>query len=457
MLKYPPHRLRYRFFAVLLAVILGAGALGRVVPAEAADASIVLAAWQALIENHVDNPNQVGLLSAALGGVRQVLSRAGINDPLADLSATDGKGVWEEFQARFDQAMALAQGRIDGSELQYAAASAMADSVGDSHTRFFTPDAFRVFLAGLEGQPSYVGIGVSLLVKDDRNYLTEVFTGGPAARAGLRRFDRLLTVDSEDVQGLPLADIARRVRGQQGTMITITVQRRGEAGPLSFSIVREAVAIPPVEHMLLERGVGYVRFHDFTSGSAGQIRQALEELQKQGARAVVLDLRNNVGGWQAELIQIINMLLPAGLKVFTQKTRQGWIAQVATGEPILPRSTPLVALVNASSMSSSEVLVAALQDHRRALVVGEQTAGRVQNTRYMALPGGARIGVPIARMFRPKGLDLEGTGVTPDHSLEMITDDLDRGIDSQLQRAIELVLQRLGVRPTRLVADRAAA
>lgn len=125
------HGLWHRFFAFLLAVTLGVGAPGLVAPAEAADAGIFFAAWQALIDNHVDNPDPVRLLSSALGGLRQTLSRAGINEPLADLSATDAPGARAQFQARFDQAVALAQGRIDEPQLQYAAASAMAAGVGD--------------------------------------------------------------------------------------------------------------------------------------------------------------------------------------------------------------------------------------------------------------------------------------------------------------------------------------
>ncbi len=451
------HGLKDGFVIFLLAVTVVAGAPGLVAPARAADAGTFFAAWQAVIDNHVDNPDPVKLLSSAVGGLRQTLSRAGITEPLADLSATDAAGARAEFQARFDQAVTLAQGRIDEPQFQYAAASAMTVGVGDSHTRFFTPEAYRAFLASLQGIPGYAGIGIRFVPRDGRYYIIEVFPGGPAARAGLRPFDRLLTVNGESVQGMTTADVVSRVRGPQGTTAALTVQRPGEAGPLSFSIVREPVAITPVEHALLERGVGYVRFRSFSQGSAPQMRRALEELRRQGARAVVLDLRDNTGGLIIELAQIANLLLPAGMTVYTEQTRQGRSAQVAAGGPILPPSMPLITLVNANTMSSSEALVAALQDHGRALVVGARTAGAVQRTRYVPLPGGAGVGVPVARIFSPKGADLEGTGITPDASLDMSTDDLDRGIDSQLRRAIELVLQRVGVRPSHLIQDRAAA
>lgn len=448
--------MKHRLLIALLTLALAAGAPGLVAPAVAADASTFFAAWQALNDNHVDRPDPVRLLSAALGGLRQTLARAGVNEPMTDLSATDASGARAEFQTRFDQAVALAQGRIDEPQLQYAAASAMATSVGDSHTQFYTPDAYRAFVTSLQAQPGFTGIGIRLLDREGRYYFIEVFPGGPAARAGLRVFDRLLTVDGASVQGWAVGDVVGRVRGPQGSTVTLTVQRPGESAPLPFSIVREPVAIAPVEHTVLERGVGYLRFLDFSQGSAVQMRRALEALQAQGARAVVLDMRDNPGGLIAELNQIANLFLPAGATVYAQRTRQGRSTQVASGGPVLAPSLPLVVLVNANSMSSSEALVAALQDHGRAVVVGVRTPGAMLRTRFMPLPGGAGIGVPIARVFSPKGVDLEGNGITPDTSLELTAEDLDRGIDTQLRRAIELLLQRVGMLPIMQGVERAA-
>lgn len=423
--------------AVVLVLVASLGA--RV---EAADATLVFAAWQVLKDDHVDSPDPVKLLAAAVGGLRQTLTRTGINEPLADLRTVDEATARADFQARFDQAAALAEGRTGGPELQYAAAAAMASSVGDSQTRFFTPEEFGAFRQELQGQPAYSGIGVLSLRSNGKYYVFHVFPGGPAARAGLRNLDRLLAVDGKNVQGMALEAVNARIRGPLGTTVRLEVQRPEASTPLVFSITREPVAIPPVEHAIVERQLGYMRLLAFSEGSAGQVRTAIDELQRQEARGLVLDLRYNAGGLTSELNAIADALLPSGTVAYTEQTRQSRVVHRVDGTPSLSAGLPLVILVNEFTPSAAEILAAAIQGNGRARVVGVRTAGRVLRMRYMRLPGGAGIGVPVSHMLSPKGIDLKGNGVTPDVVTEMSAEDLDRGIDTQLRRALEMLQPR---------------
>lgn len=447
---------RRRGLVLLLAVVLLAASLATpaaVRPARAADASIVFAALQVLAQVHIDSPDPLKLLTAALDGLRQALARAGITGPLADLTARDVAGARAEFQARFDQAVALAQGRIPEAELQYAAAQAMAASVGGSHTVFITPEQWEVLDRQRRNEASFVGIGIRLLTRDGRFYVLEVFAGGPAARAGLRPFDRLLTIDGQSTEGMAAQDVVGRVRGQEGAAVTITAQRPGQAAPLSFTITRAPIVVPMVEHRMIEGGIGYLRFTQFNQGASSEFGRAIEDLQRQGMRGLVLDLRGNTGGLISEFVQVASLLLPAGLPVIVREDRQqGRVVDSTGGVPALDPSTPLAVLVDGGTASGGELLGAAIQEHGRGAVVGVRTAGSVLASAYFPLPTGAVIQVAIRRVTTGKGVILEQQGVQPDVVVEMTIEDLDRGVDAQLQRAVQAVRQRISLRPALMLA-----
>jgi carboxyl-terminal processing protease len=433
--------------ALILSLVIVAGVVVGPVgvrPAAAADASLVFAVVDILRDEHVDQPDPVRLLAAAVQGLRQALSRAGITATLPDLTATDDIRAREEFQARFDQAVTAAAGRLTEAQLQHAAAQAMAASMNDSHTGFISSERLAERRRQQQNQAGFTGIGILLMSRPDRFYVRLVFPGTPAERAGLRQFDRIAAIDGQSTVGMTTEDVSSRIRGPQGTPVTITVQRPGQVAPLSFVIVREPIVVAAVEHRLLDGRIGYIRFGQFTQGSASLVRRAIEDLQRQGMRGLVLDIRSNPGGFVAELNQIADMFLPAGLPIYTMDSRrQGAQTQVTRAGPVLNRATPLVVLVDDGTASAGELLAAALQDHGRAALVGAQTAGAVLVSLTFPLPGGAGLSVSIARMTTPRGVVLEGNGLRPDVEVELTIEDMDRGIDSQLARALDELARRL--------------
>ncbi|MDR5683847.1 MAG: S41 family peptidase [Armatimonadota bacterium] len=443
------HRVRAR--RALAALILSLAivtsvptGLGGIRPAAAADASLVFAVLDLLKNEHVDRPDPVRLLAAALGGLRQALSRAGVTATLPDLAATDEVGARVEFQARFDQALAVAAGRVTQTQLQYAAAQAMAASMGDSHTGFITPERLAERRRQQQNQAGFTGIGILLMPRAGRFYIKLVFPGTPAERSGLRPFDRIVAIDGQSTEGMTTEDVSNRIRGPQGTPVTVVVQRPGQPTPLSFLIVREPIVVPAVEHRMLEGGIGYIRFGQFTQGSANLVRRAIEDLQAQGMRGMLLDLRSNPGGFVAELNRVADMLLPAGLPIYTMDSRRdGRQTQVTRTGPVLHQITPLVVLVDDGTASASELLAAALQEHGRGTLVGTRTAGAVLVSITFPLPGGAGLSVAIARMTTSRGVVLEGNGLRPDVEVELTLEDLDRGVDSQLARGRDELARRL--------------
>jgi len=212
-------------------------------PARAADAGIVYEVLAAIVENHVERPEPAKLLAGAVGGLREALTRAGVTAQLADLSATTESEARLQFQERFDQAVAQSGGSVPEVQLRYAAAAAMAASVGDSHTWFANPEQWREFVERTQGNPSFVGIGVLLLPRDGRFYIWRVFAGSPAEQAGLRAFDRIVTVDGQSTQNMSTQDLVSRVRGPAGTQVQIGVQRPGQAAPVTVGACSRSAPI----------------------------------------------------------------------------------------------------------------------------------------------------------------------------------------------------------------------
>jgi carboxyl-terminal processing protease len=406
--------------------------------AQAADASLVFRVVELLRDEHVARPDPVQLYRAALGGVREALQRAGVAAPLADLFARDEEHARGQFQARFEQAVRLAGGRLTERELQFAAARAAAASLRDSHTGFITPERLAEIRRQQQNEAAFTGIGILLLSKDGRFYARLVFSGSPAQRAGLQPFDRILAIDGVSTEGMTTEQVSSRIRGPQGTTVTLTVRRATQPTPVVVSIVREPIVVPSVEWSVLDGQVGYLRLGQFNQGASARVARAVGELQQQGIRGLVLDLRGNPGGFVSELNRVAEVFLPRGLVVYTMESRdEGRRAYLTRTGPLLDPSVPVVVLVDDDTASAAELLSAALRDHGRAPLVGLRTAGAVLVSVTFPLPGGAGLSVAIARMLTPRGEELEGRGLVPDVEVDLTSADLERGFDSQLARGTQ--------------------
>jgi C-terminal peptidase prc len=401
------------------------------------ETNLVVAALHALTSQHVDRPDPGALLSAAARGLRSLLMSTGLDWEWTAPAGRDEAVIIEATRTAIDRAVERARGQPERTALEHAAAAAMAASLGDSHTRFLPPTEFRAARDRLQGRPEYTGIGAIAVSREGRAYLWHLDPGGPGSRAGLRAFDRVLAVDGQRLEGV--AGSAGRVRGPRGTAVSLTIQRRGEAGPRDVAVVREPITMTAVDHILLARDTGYIRFLQFSVGATTRMRDALKMLERQGMRALVLDLRHNSGGLWEELDGVADLFLPPGTTVYRRETREGGITRVSAGGPALSPAVPLGLLVNEATQSAAEALAAALQDAKRARLVGMPTPGHMRMGRDVALPGNAGISVSVGRIRRPAGSDLEGTGVTPDVRVELGADDLERGDDAQLRRALEIV------------------
>jgi carboxyl-terminal processing protease len=424
----------WTLMAVAAAVLVTSIAAPR--PAAAADASLVVAALRVLEENYVEDVQPVALLNAALAAVREGThaSQAAIPDIPVGTAREDAEAV---FTREFEQAAAW--GAAPVTPLAYQATASMLASLHDSHTYFVPPPQFQARRQQLIGAPGITGIGIRVSsVKDDAGtawiFVDDVLPDSPAERAGLRRFDRILEAGGVSLRNASAADASQVIRGAAGSTVDLVIQRGGEVRRVSA--VRGPIASVPGYARFVAPGVIYARLYVFSRGASRTLAAALESLSAQEpVRAIILDVRGNPGGLVAEAVRVGGMFLPSHTALAQVDDREDGHSVLRTAaRPLFP-DTPLVVLVDRGSASASEMVAAALKEHRRATLVGEQTAGALGGAIEVALPEGG-MSVTVERITTPGGVAVENVGISPDERVALSVADMVRGVDPQLEAGI---------------------
>ncbi len=309
-------------------------------------------------------------------------------------------------------------------------------AMGDQHTGFMDPVQLRQ--ADLELQGNYEGIGAWVDTGGEFVVIIAPMEGSPAEAAGLRAGDQVLAIDGEDMSKIDSELAVNRILGPAGTPVTLTIGREGEA-PFDVTIIRSRIIVPSVESEMLEGNIAYVQLFTFGADSGHDMQVALEELLAQNPSGLIVDLRNNGGGYLDTAVEITSEFLADGV-VLLEDYNDGSRYTYEVQEGGVATAIPMVVLVNQGSASASEILAGALQDYGRAALVGETTYGKgsVQITRTLSDNQGA-IRVTIARWLTPDGRQIHGLGLEPDHVVPLTQDDADAQRDPQLEEAIRLL------------------
>jgi len=349
----------------------------------------------------------------------------------------------------------------ESDALELAAAGYVA-GLGDVWSGYYTAEQTAAIEEDDANQ--YVGIGVSYGVQPENLYeITSVTPGGPADKAGMLPGDRLLTANGVDVTTLEDPnDLVGLVKGEIGTVVTITVDRAGEE--LTFQITRDTIIVYSVTSSLLENNVGYIAISDFNSNVEKEFASHMSSLTAQGAKAFVFDLRNNPGGFVSVMHRMLDSLLPEG-PVITMVDKAGNEIPMTSDAACV--EVPMAVITNAYSISAAEFFAAALQEYDMATVVGEKTGGKGYSQQTFVLSDGSSVNLSTTRYYTPKGNSLAETGVTPDLTVELPVEDLnlllsgklDPAEDEQLQAALQTVVSKIPVEeaPTEPATEAATA
>jgi carboxyl-terminal processing protease len=326
------------------------------------------------------------------------------------------------------------------NERIYGAIRGMVASFNDQHTSFIDPVRAAIMSENMRG--SFEGIGATIRLDDTgRLVIVDPMPEQPAFRAGLRPDDIILEVDGQPVEGLSLYEAVLLIRGPANSSVTLTIAREGEPEPFEVSLVRAKIELEVVESKMLESSpgearIGYVRLTQFSGGAADKLAEAIETLLDQGASSLIFDLRSNPGGLLSEAVAVSSLFVQ-NETIVIEKLKDGEekVFAAKSGKQIA-LDTPLVVLVNEGSASASEIVAGAMQDLERAVVIGEQTFGKGSVQLPHSLTDGSELRVTIAEWLTPARRQIHGQGIAPDRVIEMSFEDLEQGVDPQLEEAI---------------------
>ena len=293
-------------------------------------------------------------------------------------------------------------GEVESDRLVYSAISGMLQTL-DPHSSFMDPRTYAQMRERQEGR--YYGLGISIVVIGGDITVLSLFEGSPAYQKGLRRGDIIAKISGEDTKGWTSDQAVRKLRGPKGTFVEISLKRSGYDDLITLQVMRDEIHIPTITaSFMVDSQTGYVRLQDFAENTNEELGRALKDLSAKGMRRLVLDLRNNPGGPLDQAIKVSNRFLPKGdLIVYTRGRASNSDQNYHATEQSDYLSIPVVTLVNRNSASASEIVAGALQDHDRALVVGETTFGKALVQSVYRVSQGAGVAVTTARYYTPSG------------------------------------------------------
>jgi carboxyl-terminal processing protease len=327
---------------------------------------------------------------------------------------------------------------VNSKELIYGAVKGMLESL-DPHSSFMPPEAFREMQ--VETQGSFGGLGIEITVKDRLLTVVAPIEGTPADRAGIHAGDRILKIEGQVTKDMTLMEAVRKLRGPKGSKVTINILREGVAEPFDVTLVREVIEVKSIRHKDLGDGIYYVRITSFQERTTKDLEAALGQALKTKSNALVLDLRNDPGGLLNQAVAVSDMFLDKGQLIVYTRGRQKdqdlrFTAEHAAGFPKLP----MVVLVNGGSASASEIVAGALQDWKRAVILGTKTFGKGSVQTVIPLSDGSGLRLTTAKYFTPKGRSIHGSGITPDIVVELPKPEV-KALTPAEQQAREQMLQ----------------
>ncbi len=336
---------------------------------------------------------------------------------------------------------------VDQTVLMRGAIKGMIEALGDQHSSYLDPKMYEETSTYLQGE-EYEGIGAWVDVTGDYLRIISPMPKSPAEEAGLRPGDLVIAVDGEDMTGKDGEYARQHVLGPRDSTVTLTIRREGVDEPFDVQVTRRAIVVPSVTSKMLDNKVAYVQLLTFGEDTANDLKQALKELMDQQPVGLILDLRNNGGGYRDTAIDVASEFIPNGT-IMIEQYGDGKREVFEAKRGGLATDIPMVVLINEGSASASEIVAGAIQDRQRGYLVGVQSYGKgsVQNIVQLDNNQGA-VRVTVARWLTPLERQIHGVGLRPEFWVELTEDDVKNERDSQLNQAVQVLLEHLSPPPT---------
>ena len=332
---------------------------------------------------------------------------------------------------------------VDEQTLENGIYKGMVESLGDPYSTYYAPDELEQIQEKTEGIYYVIGAYIGIDTETSLPRLTGIIDGTPAQESGLRAGDLIYKVDGTEVQGMELEQVTSLVKGEEGTAVHLTIIREGESDYLEIDVVRRQVESPTVNQEMLDDRIGYIQITEFDTVTLDQFTEALAVCRGKGMEGLILDLRGNPGGNLSTVCEIARQILPEGLIVYTEDKNGKRTEYSCDGEHEMTEE--LVVLVDANSASASEILAGAIKDYGIGTLVGTTTFGKGIVQRIISLTDGSAVKLTVSHYYTPNGNNIHEVGIEPDVEIAFDGDAYyNDGVDNQLQKAIEVMNEKLG-------------
>ena len=339
--------------------------------------------------------------------------------------------VWNQLQARY-----VDQDKLDKQKMIYGAISGLVNALGDPYTVFFPPQESKQFAEEIKG--SFGGIGAEIGIKKGVLTIVAPLKDSPAEKIGLKAKDSVIKIDGKDTSSLTVEEAVRLIRGPKGTNVKLTIFRESFDAPKDFTITRDDIKIPTVKYESKGDNIYYIALYNFNETAGMEFRKALQAFRDSGHSKLIIDLRNNPGGYLSNAVDIASFFTPAGTVIVRERyeSKEEDVYRSA-GYDLFGR-TKVVILVNGGSASASEILAGALRDINHVQLIGEKTFGKGSVQELVNMSDGTSLKVTIAKWLTPNGNEINGVGLEPDIKVEIPTNP-EEGKDYTLDKAIEVL------------------
>ena len=391
--------------------------------------------------------NKKGFLQGALCGALAMLLVAGlVSCGLKMKDSGSGKdAVDSSTQKKVSELKELIDqnymGDVDEKQLEEGIYKGFISGLDDPYSVYYDEEETKSLYETTEGE--YQGIGAVLSQNMNTGIITlvQIYDDSPAMKAGLKDNDILYKVNGEEVTGVELTEVVSHIKGEKGTTVEMTVLRGADNEEVTVTATQATVEAQTVKYRMMDGQIGYVSVSEFDSVTYDQYQKALKDLEGQGMKGLVVDLRNNPGGNLNTVCDMLDLMLPKGLIVYTEDKDGN--RQEASSDDENQFTLPLAVLVNGNSASASEIYAGAIQDYGIGDIVGTQTYGKGVVQQIFDLKDDTCVKLTIAKYFTPKGRSINGKGITPDIEVEYEADENNPEADNQLDKAVETIKNKL--------------
>jgi carboxyl-terminal processing protease len=351
------------------------------------------------------------------------------------LEVVDFSLFWDAWRAIKEKA--LEADKVSNQDLVYGAISGLIQSFNDPNSVFFPPSDAKKFNEDVSGE--FSGIGAEIGIRNNQLVIIAPLKDTPAEKAGLRAGDKILKIDATSTVDLTIDEGVKLIRGQKGTTVVLTILREGWDKPKEISIVRDIIQIPTIDWKMIDHNIAYIHLYNFYEKAPLLFYQAAAKIIFKNPNGLILDLRDNPGGYLDAAVTLANLFLKPGEVVVSEEFKGDEKQVFKTHGNGLLKDIPLVILINEGSASASEILAGALKDNRGVKLVGKKSFGKGTVQELVPLKDNSMIKITVAHWRLPGGQLIEKNGLKPDYEVSLTDEDVKAGKDPQLEKAIEVL------------------